>query len=62
LNKEQQQMTELELKVLADELGVALTDKIINLAIHCYSKGFKDGSTQQKQAQVMSEALNKLSK
>jgi hypothetical protein len=55
-------MTELELKVLADELGVALTDKIINLTIHCYNKGFKDGSTQQKQAQVISEALNKLSK
>ena len=55
-------MNELELKILADELGVALTAKIINLAVHCYSKGFKDGSTQQKQAQVISEALNKLSK
>ena len=55
-------MNELELKVLADELGVALTAKIINLAVHCYSKGFKDGNTQQNQTQVINEALSKLSK
>ena len=55
-------MTELELRVLADELGVVLTDKIINLTIHCYNKGYQAGSKQQKQAQVMSEALDKLSK
>jgi hypothetical protein len=55
-------MNELELKVLADELGVILTAKIINLAVHCYSKGFKDGNTQQKKAQAISEALNKISK
>lgn len=55
-------MTELELKVLADELGVALTGKIINLALHCYGKGYQAGSKQQQQADIFSQALNKLSK
>ena len=55
-------MNELELKVLADELGVSLTAKIINLAMHCYGKGYQAGSKQQQQADVFSQALSKISK
>jgi hypothetical protein len=55
-------MTELELKVLADELGVSLTAKIINLALYCYGKGYQAGSKQQQQADVFSQALSKISK
>jgi hypothetical protein len=55
-------MTELELKVLADEFGVTLTTNIINLALQCYGKGYETGSKQQQQADVFSQALSKISK
>ena len=55
-------MTELELKLIAEIYKVSLTPEIINLAMQCYGKGFSDGGKQQKQADVFSQALNKISK